>query len=90
MAKMPDWLKEMTKWPHTPSQRRIRDALRFHQSAVDSGAAIIHVNTDNMSPAEARRTTAAMVDTVEAQLLMDENNWQEWALETFQNEAAAR
>ena len=87
MAGLPDNIKEMTKWPHTPNQRRLTAAANFYDHASQSETPLLIVDTDDMSPKDANRLVIAATDSIEVEIFLNENHWQEWATETFQKES---
>ena len=91
MAKLPQGIIEMTKWPNTPTQARLKRALGLHQKAVqatDDGVMILTVSTDGLSRSETKKAMTAVMDTPEAQTITTEGPWQEWATSTFLEEMA--
>ena len=88
MAKLPQGIIEMTKWPNTPTQARLKRALAFHTNATQSNALMIQVQTDHLRPAEAKKMITAVLDTAEAGIVINEVRWQEWATTAFSNELA--
>ena len=86
MPQLPDNIKEMTKWPHTPTQQRLTDAAKYYQQACQTTAPVLLINTEGMSPNQANRLFTAASDRIEVEIFLDEHDWSEWALETFQKE----
>ena len=90
MAKLPENIREMTKWPNTPSQARITTALNLHETRVDSNALFLTIDADDMNSKDAKKIMDAAMDGTEVQTILDEDNWQRWAVETYQSELAER
>ena len=91
MAKIPQGIIEMTRWPNTPTQARLKRALSLHKKAAqatDDGVMMLTVSTDGLSPSETQKVMTAVMDTPEAQTITTEGPWQEWATSTFMEELA--
>ena len=88
MTKLPQGIIEMTKWPNTPDQARLKRALALHTQAQQSNALMIEVKTEHLRPTEAKKMITAVLDTVEAGIVINEGHWQEWASAAFTNESA--
>ena len=50
MAQLPDGIKDITMWPHTPNYERLTAAANFYDHASQSETKFLIVDTDDMSP----------------------------------------
>ena len=90
MAELPKKIIEMSKWPHTPSQRRLKDAMTFHRDPRKSDVEFASTDPAEITPQYARRTLQAAQDDSQLLILAQEESWQKWAKHTYHSETAAR
>ena len=90
MEELPQKVIEMSKWPHTPSQRRLKDAMTFHRDPKKIAVEFASTEPADITPQYARRTLQAAQDDTQLLILAEEERWQKWAKHTYHSEAAAR
>ena len=72
MPGLPQNIKDITKWPNTPSQAQFKGALNFRQESAESRAPVLVVDTDGMRPDKARQTLTAAMDCFEVDSVLTE------------------
>ena len=77
MAKLPQHVREMTQWPHTPTPQLLQDALRLIFEAERKFSDL--VISDSHDQKFQRRMEKAVADHTAAQLATSENKWQQLA-----------
>ena len=81
MAVLPQETMQMTKWPNTPTPRRLQDALLLYQETVKFDVRFMSV--ESKDGRFLQRMVKATSDFTEISVVMSEPDWQELANETL-------